>query len=297
MGCGSSQVDSAGAIDTDKKPLPKSTQNGTARTNQNGIPQRHPATDANANQTQKRAMPPPGPLPKSISFMVGLDGENVDNKLLGRPPPRLKRLEPLGVPTLTAEQLAEKQKLADEKREEVIQQKVDSSQKSSKRRRELLMARQFDAEQQAEQEKKIQEALTTADKAREAKMKEVKEKQRIREERAKRAREKAQRLKTMDQDLDLEVEKDDGFNADDDESWLGDGNNNEDLNSDAEERIYSGRTSPKKRYHSEGNATVHRGVSSNTIDSFDNAYNRKPPSASLRNTVDTEQEKDDFFDS
>ena len=29
-------------------------------------------------------------VPKSISFMVGLDGESVDNKLLGRPPPRLK---------------------------------------------------------------------------------------------------------------------------------------------------------------------------------------------------------------
>ena len=38
----------------------------------------------------------------------------------------------------------------------------------------------------------IQEALTSADKAREAKMKEVKEKQRIREERAKRAREKVE---------------------------------------------------------------------------------------------------------
>lgn len=297
MGCGSSQGDSSGTTDTDKRPLPKSAQNGTVRTNQNGTPKRLPATDANANQTVKRTMPPPGPLPKSISFMVDLDGESVDNKLLGRPPPRLKRLEPLGVPTLTAEQLAEKQRQADEKREEVIQQKIDSSQKSSKRRRELLMARQFDAEQQAEQEKKIQEALTSADKAREAKMKEVKEKQRIREERAKRAREKAQKLKTMDQDLDLEVEKDEDFNADDVDSWLGDNNNNEDFNSDAEERIYSGRTSPKKRYHGDGSASIHRGISASTIDSFDNAYNRKPPSASMRNTVDTVEEKDDFFDS
>ena len=82
-----------------------------------------------------------------------------------------------------------------------------------------------------------------------------------------------------------------------DDSWLGDDNNNEDFNSDTEERIYSGRTSPKKRYHGDDKAPVHRGVSSSTIDSFDNAYNRKPPSASMRNTVDPVQEKDDFFDS
>ena len=82
-----------------------------------------------------------------------------------------------------------------------------------------------------------------------------------------------------------------------DDSWLGDDNNNEDFNSDTEERIYSGRTSPKKRYHGDDKAPVHRGVSSSTIDSFDNAYNKKPPSASMRNTVDPVQEKDDFFDS
>ena len=29
-------------------------------------------------------------VPKSVSFMVTLDGQNVENKLLGRPPPRLK---------------------------------------------------------------------------------------------------------------------------------------------------------------------------------------------------------------
>lgn len=301
MGCGSSQPDPSGGTSTDKRPLPKSAQNGTTRNNQNGDAKRISSTDSNANRTDTKTsnvsrMPPPGPLPKSVSFMVTLDGENVDNKLLGRPPPRLKRLDPLGVPTLTAEQLAEKQRIADEKREEILKQKVDVSQKSSKRRRELLMAQQFDAEQQAEQEKRLQESLTSAGKSKEAKLKDIQDKQRIREERAKRAREKAQKLKTMDQDLDLEVEKDEGFNADDDDSWL-DGDNNDDFNSDTGERIYSGRTSPKKRYHGDGSANIHRGISASTIDSFDNAYNKKPPSASTQRTVDTVQEKDDFFDS
>ena len=81
-----------------------------------------------------------------------------------------------------------------------------------------------------------------------------------------------------------------------DDSWL-DGDNNDDFNSDTGERIYSGRTSPKKRYHGDGSANIHRGISASTIDSFDNAYNKKPPSASTQRTVDTVQEKDDFFDS
>lgn len=60
MGCGSSQVDPSGTTDTDKRPLPKSARNGTARNNQNGQTEKI-STDANANQTNKKAMPPPGP--------------------------------------------------------------------------------------------------------------------------------------------------------------------------------------------------------------------------------------------
>ena len=37
-----------------------------------------------------------------------------------------QRLEPLGVPTLTAEQLAEKQRQADEKRDEVLNRYLNS---------------------------------------------------------------------------------------------------------------------------------------------------------------------------
>ena len=81
------------------------------------------------------------------------------------------------------------------------------------------------------------------------------------------------------------------------DSWLEGDNDAEDFNSDTGERIYSGRTSPKKRFHGEGNADIQRGISASTIDSFDNAYNRKPPSASKKGAVDTVQEKDDFFDS
>lgn len=65
---------------------------------------------------------------------------------------------------------------------------------------------------------------------------------------------------------------------------------------DSGERIYSGRTSPKKRHGED--SKVHRGISAQTIDSFDNAYQRKPPSASHNygNQL-TEAQRDDFFDS
>lgn len=85
------------------------------------------------------------------------------------------------------------------------------------------------------------------------------------------------------------------FSAD---SWLSDNNNNnnnkndEDSRSgDSGERIYSGRSSPKKQ-SKEG---LTRGISSRTIDSYDNAFNRKPPSASHIHNHDSQQ--DDFFDS
>lgn len=75
------------------------------------------------------------------------------------------------------------------------------------------------------------------------------------------------------------------------DSWL-DGSNN---NSDADERIYSGRTSPRKFYNE--NSNTKPPPSASTIDSFDNAFNRKPPSASAPRHPHLKEERDDFFDS
>ena len=92
------------------------------------------------------------------------------------------------------------------------------------------------------------------------------------------------------------------------DSWLDGDNNNAALNNnnntdansaDSGERIYNGRTSPKKRFNPEETKGIRRGASANTIDSFDNAYNRKPPSGSRLPTVEAnpDSSRDDFFDS
>lgn len=285
MGCGPSQVEPG---QSDQKPLDKPHQNGVSKNGNVASKSPDKKIDKNSNN----------PVPKSIAFTVTLDGEQTQNKLLGPPPPRLKRLDPLNVPTLTAEQLAEKQRLADEKREQQIKRKQSASLKQSRRRQQILEAQKFGQEQETQEiDQKIKESLASAGKSREAKLKDVQEKQRIRQERARRAREKVRKLNQLDDDLDIEVEKDDNFNDDDVDSWLdGDNNNNNDMMSaDSGDRIYSGRASPKKRINRK-EATLRRGISANTVDSFDNAYNRKPPSGHAPRSSQI-QEQDDFFDS
>lgn len=81
----------------------------------------------------------------------------------------------------------------------------------------------------------------------------------------------------------------------------GDNNNepaNDVISGGSSERIYNGRTSPKKRFNPEDRG-LSRGVSANTIDSFDNAFNRKPPSGSKLPTLvaNPDSSRDDFFDS
>lgn len=294
MGCGSSQVDPAG--NADNRPGEKPQQNGAIKNGNksNNSKKKSSTIDSNANRQDEVSN---NPVPKSIAFTVDLDGKETQQKLLGAPPPRLKRLDPLNVPKLTAEELAEKQRIADEKREAQIKRKQSASLKASRRRQQILEAQKFDKElQQKEVEGKISESLTSAGKTREAKLKDIQEKQRIREERAKRAREKVKKMNDLDQELAIDVEKDDAYNAEEVDSWLdGDNNNNNDTRSlDSAERIYSGRSSPQKRVNID--TRLNRGISANTIDSFDNAYNRKPPSAS-HITANGTLETDDFFDS
>ncbi|KAL3874674.1 hypothetical protein ACJMK2_037654 [Sinanodonta woodiana] len=317
MGCNSSKINpvTGELMPIDKK---ETTVNGTAHKNQNGTDKdkndknkklskddsgAKPTTDSNANSQN---FPPIKTVPKSVAFEVVLDDQPNGLLITKKPPKRLQALEPLNLPKLTAEELAEKQRLADEKREKERARKVSASKKSSKRRKELLAAREFELKQQlTETEQKIMDAQESADKTREAKLAEIKERQRLRAERAKRAREKAKKMQEEDQtelgimdNVDA-VEKDEEFNNDDVDSWL-DGSNNDDVNSDSGERIYSGRASPKKRLHRETNtnsSNIHRGASASTVDSFENAFNKKPPSASAPRTVKSVKEQDDFFDS
>ncbi|KAH3844264.1 hypothetical protein DPMN_086520 [Dreissena polymorpha] len=128
------------------------------------------------------------------------------------------RLDPLNVPKLTASELAEKQRQADEKREQEIRRKKSASLKASRRRLQILEAQTFEQEfQQKEKQEKIEEALESAEKTRDAKLKERQERQKIREQRAERAREKEVlciKLNELDHELDIEVEKDSDYNAD-----------------------------------------------------------------------------------
>ncbi|WAR18508.1 hypothetical protein MAR_000346, partial [Mya arenaria] len=207
------------AVSEDKAPLDRPKQNGTTKTSNPSDSKQISSTDSNANRADSQTN---NPVPRSVAFTLDLDGKETNNALLGPPPPRLKRLDPLNVPKLTANELAEKQRLADEKRESV------------------------------------------------------------------------KKLNDLDQELDIEVEKDEDYNADEVDSWLdGDNNNNnnDSLHSaDSDEKIYNGRSSPQKQIKSEKRG-LNRGISANTIDSFDNAYNRKQPGASQNAEI-----KDDFFD-
>lgn len=240
MGCSPSRVNPQGNEATTPRPMPTDRKaNGHVK---NGQVKK---TDSNANQKDINTN---NPVPKAVAFQVNLEGQETENLILKHPPLKLKRLAPLNVPTLSAEELIEKQKLADEKREKELQRKRSASKKSSRRRRELLQAKEFEEKQQTEQEKtKIDASLKTAEMLREAKLQEVRERQRIREERARRARERHKKMANAEQEDigTLEVEKDGHFNADDTDTWLDDGRNDDEEEGDGfmsgtGERIYTG---------------------------------------------------------
>ncbi|BFZ07709.1 hypothetical protein BsWGS_10748 [Bradybaena similaris] len=159
------------------------------------------------------------PVPKSVAFDVTLDG--LSSALGSKKRPRkLQTLEPLTVPKLTAEQLQEKQRLADEKREKLKQRKINTSQKSSRRRRELLEAREFETKLLSEQNKEVIDDIKQAELNREERLIEIKEKQRLTEERVKRGMERVKDMQSPDDD-DIEVEQDAEFNAATEDSWRG----------------------------------------------------------------------------
>ncbi|XP_041352359.1 uncharacterized protein CCDC198-like [Gigantopelta aegis] len=261
MGCGSSTVGVSpdGHVDGQNGQMNGHVTTGTKK-KQNIV------TDSNGNRQDISSN---NPVPRGIAFEVCLD-DRPTASLIAKHPPRLKKLEPLNLPKLTPEMLAQKQKLADEKRELALQKKIKKSQKSSKRRNELLKAREFEEQRRREEQMKIMEQLKLAELKREAKLEEIKERQRLKEERARRAREKAKRLQG-DPDVSLDVEKDETYNNSDTGSWLDEDN----------------ERSRKKLKPLNLRPTV----STSTIDSFENAFQR-PPGLNHAHA-----HGDDFFDS
>ncbi|XP_059156340.1 uncharacterized protein LOC131941241 [Physella acuta] len=263
MGCSSSRINPKPSRSTDNVEN-NSDVSSVKQTNENVLPKddnktdvfqkkKIPDIDRNANTILVKEQ---FPVPKSVAFDVTLDGESGGNLLLfKRRPPNLLTLEPLNFPRLTAEQLADKMRMAEEKREKMKQKKIKSSQRSSKRRRELLQAREFGLKQQLEVENvKAETRDNMAQLNRERKLMEIKEKQKLREERARRARERAKSIQAGSEDV--EVENDVEFNAGSDDSWLG----------SQEEEEYG----LKKKV-----GQVRPVVSASTVDSYDAAFMRK----------------------
>lgn len=183
---------------------------------------------------------------------AGPSGAGADiDKILRKPlPPRLRHLEPLeNAPSISPEQLAEKLKKAEEKRERMLEKRRNSNvTKQSKARRELLKAQDYSQQEALDEAgattaagasapsnpeaERLQQKQAVAEQKRLAKLAAVQERQRLREERAKAAREKARRLKEEEQmEAELNIEKDEGGGeSDSDASWLGEGDSPADRN-------------------------------------------------------------------
>uniref|UniRef100_A0A0B6YVG0 Uncharacterized protein n=1 Tax=Arion vulgaris TaxID=1028688 RepID=A0A0B6YVG0_9EUPU len=300
MGCTSSAVspgkDEQTAEDTKQTHISKNKNHNndskqenrnikSARSNDTSLHTKNHNVDKNANKLSSLAQTP---VPKSITFDVTLDGLSGDGLLsIKKRPPRLQTLEPLSIPKLTSAQLQEKQRQADEKREQLKQRKINTSQRASRRRRELLEAREFELKQ-TEQETDEIDNKKQVELKREQHLIEIKEKQRLREERAKRARERAKQMQNPNDDV--EVEKDEQFNASSDDSWLGipDKTNNTDMEEEIGHQKKVGQSRPKG--------------SGSTVDSYDAAFMRNTKENPNLQSVHNLQNNvhimnDDFFDS
>lgn len=206
---------------------------------------------------------------KGVAFDICLDGNSVKpGGLISKHPPKTAlKLEPLGVPKLTAEMLMEKQKLAEEKRARALERKKKKASSKASKCADIKQATEELSEQLKDE---LAENLRIAEVGRLAKQAEIIERQKLREERAKRVR---QRAKKLNEDEDLpEIERDEGYNDTDHDSWL-DGQRPDDVISVPGDRIYSGHKSPMKLVREQRNI---RGFNSaSTLDSCDNAFNNE----------------------
>ncbi|PAA93105.1 hypothetical protein BOX15_Mlig033735g2 [Macrostomum lignano] len=178
------------------------------------------------------------------SSMLVKPNSDID-KILRKPlPPRLRHLEPLdSVPVMSPEQLAEKLRKAEEKRERMLEKRRHSKvTKKSKARRELLKAQDFAGNSGAATAaagtaasvdlsassgaggnlESLQQKQASAEQKRLAQLAAVQEKQRLREERARAARERARLMKQEQLESELQIEKDEADDDSDTDSWLGD---------------------------------------------------------------------------
>ncbi|XP_022104817.1 eukaryotic translation initiation factor 4 gamma-like [Acanthaster planci] len=247
--------------------------------------------------SRQRAVPTP------VAFEVVM-GENRGQSIVKQHPPKRLQLKLLegSEPKVTAEMLAERQRVAEERRLEELQKRAKSAKKTSRRRKDILAAREFGDSQTAEaHQKKLEEKNHSAEKNRARHQAEIQAKQRMRELRAAQAREKARRLnEAVEDEAHFDVEKDETFNADDEsDSWLDGANNANPLDvkgsasTNNSERIYDGRSSPTKRFQPLSSAEVRRrqhSLGSDSEDDSGSAANQWASHAS--NNTGTQ----DFFD-
>lgn len=285
MGCATSSVSphgSAADVETkaggdtgERRSQPIGNGHAAAKGPQpaHGTPRRAVGAAAATSDGGDVAMSAKSPVPKGTSFEVPTAGE--DSIIKRHPPKRLMKLEALEKSQITAEELAEKLRAADEKRQRTLESRAktaSASRRSSKRARELLAAKEF--EKQHQQTEEIGKKQASAGKQREMQQQIAAERLRVREEKARLA---AERRKRMERDeellVDYELERDENFNdqdGDDEIHWSG----TDDLRpyEPDGDNVYMGRDSPKKGVR-EPRALEPR-HSASTVDSCDTDYKR-----------------------
>ncbi|XP_067943277.1 putative uncharacterized protein DDB_G0274435 [Watersipora subatra] len=288
MGCASSVSVKSNTSQTSLNDTTQSNNNvkGSAAEVSPEVSAHVPAEECLANK------PAPKTKNSGIAFEVSL-AESKEG--LKNPPKRLSRLDPIEGPRLTAEELEEKLRLAERKRNNQLETRAKTaleSRKRSKRKRELMVAREL--ERQHEQARELESKLKSAERQREQQQQQKHERQKLQEERIKRAQLKKEKL-LLDEDILSDVEKDENFNNDDVDSWL-EGSNNETntvdtgFSSATSDRIYYGR---KKTGDTMRSSAV---TSLSAVDSC-NAY--KESHENLRTTsilAPQTRKEDDFYD-
>ncbi|XP_014273310.1 uncharacterized protein [Halyomorpha halys] len=81
----------------------------------------------------------PGRPPKSLAFEVPLHDDEEDNVIKKHPPKRLQRLEDQQLPPLTHEALDEKQAEAEQRRLQILNQRIQSAKARQKLKRSLAI--------------------------------------------------------------------------------------------------------------------------------------------------------------
>ncbi|XP_071962362.1 uncharacterized protein [Antedon mediterranea] len=234
------------------------------------------------------------PNSKGVAFDVVLDNEEKQDSIIKRHPPKrlLQKLEQTP-PKVTAELLAERQQVTEERRRKVIEGRAKSAKRTSRFRKDILAAKEFNEKEMVEESKnKISEKMSSADNKRAHAQEEIKMKQRQRETKAKQVRERAKQFNQIGADeLSYDIEKDETYNNDDDDSWLDDSNNRTvSKESTSSERIYDGRSSPAKKFHPITSAERRKKQQSlNTDSDVDD-------DEGWANMSNGHQQNDDFFD-